>query len=135
MAKLAKIKTTETDASVEVFLNKIVDEQQRKDSQIILKMMEKATKENPKMWGSSIIGFGNMRYQSPKTGRQVDWLKIGFSPRKSNLSLYFCSGLQKHAEMLKKLGKHKTGVGCLYINRLADIDLKVLEKMILSEIK
>lgn len=135
MAKLAKIKTTETTNSVEDFINKIADEQQRKDAQVILKMMEKATKEKAKMWGSSIIGFGNTRYKSPKTGREVDWMKIGFSPRKANLSLYLMSGLKNQAESLKKLGKHKTGVGCLYINKLSDIDLKVLEEMIQAEMK
>ncbi len=135
MAKLAKIKTTETTNSVEDFINKIADEQQRKDAQVILKMMEKATKEKAKMWGSSIIGFGNKRYKSPKTAREVDWMKIGFSPRKANLSLYLMSGLKNQAEALKKLGKHKTGVGCLYINKLSDIDLKVLEEMIQAEMK
>jgi hypothetical protein len=87
------------------------------------------------MWGSSIIGFGNKRYKSPATGREVDWLKIGFSPRKANLSLYLTVGIQEHAEALKKLGKHKTGVGCLYINKLEDVDLKVLEKMIKNSLK
>lgn len=135
MAKLAKIKTTETTNSVEDFINKIADEQQRKDAQVISKMMEKATKEKAKMWGSSIIGFGNKRYKSPKTAREVDWMKIGFSPRKANLSLYLMSGLKNQAEALKKLGKHKTGVGCLYINKLSDIDLKVLEEMIQTEMK
>lgn len=135
MAKLAKIKTTETTNSVEDFINKIADEQQRKDAQVISKMMEKATKEKAKMWGSSIIGFGNKRYKSPKTAREVDWMKIGFSPRKANLSLYLMSGLKNQAEALKKLGKHKTGVGCLYINKLSDIDLKVLEEMIQAEMK
>ena len=93
-------------------------------------MMEKATKEKPKMWGSSMIGFGKMRYKSPATGREVDWFKIGFAPRKANISLHLTLDIQKHAEALKKLGKHKTGVGCLYINKLEDVDLKVLEKMI-----
>jgi hypothetical protein len=135
MAKPAKIKTTETTANVDDFIRKIPDEQQRKDTQVILEMMEKATREKPKMWGASIIGFGNMRYKSSKTGREVDWLKMGFSPRKANLSLYLMSGLQNHAGALKKLGKHKTGVGCLYINKLTDVDLKVLEKMIQAEVK
>jgi hypothetical protein len=92
-------------------------------------MMEKATKEKPKMWGSSIIGFGKLRYKSPATGREVDWFKMGFSPRKANISLYLMD-LKRHAEALEKLGKHKTGVGCLYINKLDDVDVKVLENMI-----
>ena len=130
MGKLAEIKTKQTESSVEHFIDSISDEQKRKDSQVIIKMMEKATKEKPKMWGSSMIGFGKMRYKSPATGREVDWFKIGFSPRKANLSLHLTLDIQKHAETLKKLGKHKTGVGCLYINKLEDVDLKVLEKMI-----
>lgn len=134
MGKLAVIKTKETSASAEDFVMGIADEQQRKDSLIILKMMEKATKEKPKMWGSSMIGYGNVRYKSPATGREVDWFKIGFSPRKANLSLHLMN-LQKHADALKKLGKHKTGVGCLYINKLEDVDVKVLEKIIAGAAK
>lgn len=134
MGKLAEIKTKETNSSVEDFINSIADEQKRKDSQIILTMMEKAMKEKPKMWGSSMIGFGNVRYKSPATGREVDWFKIGFSPRKANLSLHLID-LQQHADSLTKLGKHKTGAGCLYINKLADVDLKVLEEMINTTVK
>jgi len=129
MGKLAEIKTKQTSSSVEDFINSIADEQKRKDSQVVLKLMEKATKEKPKMWGSSMIGFGNVRYKSPATGREVDWFKIGFSPRKANLSLHLIN-LQRHADALKKLGKHKTGLGCLYVNKLEDVDIKVLEKMI-----
>ena len=130
MGKLAEIKTKPTSSSVADFIDSVPDEQKRKDSYAILKLMEKATKEKPKMWGSAIIGFEDVRYKSPKTGREVDWFKIGFSPRKANLTLYLIQDLKKHAEALSKLGKHKTGGGCLYINKLADVDLKVLEKMI-----
>jgi hypothetical protein len=130
-SKLAVIKTQETAASVEDFIAKVANEQQRKDSLVILKLMEKATKEKPKMWGTSIIGFGNKRYKSPASGREVDWFIIGFSPRKANLSLYLTTTLHSHdAATLKKLGKHKTGGGCLYINKLEDVDMKVLEGMI-----
>ena len=135
MGKLAEIKTKQNSASVEDFIAGIPDEQKRKDSQVILKMMENATKEKPQMWGSSLIGFGKLRYKSPATGREVDWFKMGFSPRKANLSLHLGLNVQKHAENLDKLGKYKTGVGCLYINRLADVDLKVLEKMISAAAK
>ena len=127
---MAENKTKPTAASVEDFLNAVKEEQKRKDSFVILEMMKKATGEEPKMWGTSIIGFGNVRLKSPATGREVDWLRIGFSPRKANLSLYLIGDLSKHAAALKKLGKHKTGVGCLYISKLADIDLKVLKGMI-----
>jgi len=130
MGKLAQIKTKETNASVEDFINSVKDEVKRKDSFIILKMMKKASKEIPKMWGSSIIGFGNKIYKSPATEREVEWFKIGFSPRKTSLTLYISMNIKQHSAELKKLGKHKTGVGCLYINKLDDVDVKVLEKLI-----
>ncbi len=133
--KLVEIKTKPTTASVEDFINKVPDEQKRKDSFVILEMMKKATGEEPKLWGSSIIGFGNKRYKSPTTGREVDWLVIGFSPRKANLSLYLSMDISKHADALKKLGKHKTGVGCLYINKLEEVDTKVLKGMIETSLK
>ena len=128
--KLAEIKTKPTSASVEDFINTIKDEQKRKDSLVVLEMMKKATGEEPVLWGSSVIGFGSKRYKSPTSGREVDWLRIGFSPRKANLSLYISVGIKEHDAALKKLGKHKTGVGCLYINKLEDIDMKVLKGMI-----
>ncbi len=134
MSKLADIKTKPTSSSVTAFLDLIPDEQKRKDSYVILQLMEKAVKEAPKMWGSSMIGFGDKRYKSPKTGREVDWFRIGFSPRKANISLHLGLDIQQHAEALAKLGKHKTGVGCLYINKLEDVDVKVLEKMIATAV-
>ncbi len=130
MGKLAVIKIKETSASVEGFINSVKNEEMRKDSFIILKMMQKASKEKPKMWGKSIIGFGNKIYKSPATGREVEWFKIGFSPHKANFSLHLVLDIKKYSAELKKLGKHKTGVGCLYINKLDDVDLKVLEKLI-----
>jgi hypothetical protein len=130
MGKLAKIKTIENSGSVTDFISNLPDEQKRKDSQVLLKIMEELTNETPKMWGSSMIGFGNVRYKSPATGREVDWFRIGFSPRKSNLSLHLVLDISRYAEVLKKLGKHKTGVGCLYINRLDDINLEILKDII-----
>ena len=82
------------------------------------------------MWGASMIGFGNKRYKSPASGREVDWFKIGFAPRKANISLHLVLEMNQQAGALKKLGKHKTGVGCLYINKLEDVDMKVLESLI-----
>ncbi|OFY83670.1 MAG: hypothetical protein A3F72_15415 [Bacteroidetes bacterium RIFCSPLOWO2_12_FULL_35_15] len=131
---MAEIKTKPTSASVEDFINNVTDEQKRKDSFVLLEMMKKATGEEPILWSSSVIGFGNKRYKSPSTGREVDWLRIGFSPRKAALSLYISVGIKEHAAALKKLGKHKTGVGCLYINKLEDIDIKVLKEMIDSSL-
>lgn len=129
-SKPAEIKTKENDSNVEDFINSVKEEEKRIDSFQLIKLMEKATKEKPKMWGSSLIGFGNKRYKSPATGREVDWFKIGFSPRKANLSLHLVLDIQQHAAALKRLGKHKTGAGCLYINKLADVDIKVLEDLI-----
>lgn len=134
-SKLVEIKTKPTTASVEDFINAVPDEQKRKDSFVLLEMMKKASGEEPVLWSNSIIGFGNKRYKSPTTGREVDWLKIGFSPRKANLSLYVSTGIKEHAAALDKLGKHKTGVGCLYINKLEDVDLKVLKRIIDTSLK
>ncbi len=134
MGKLADIKTKPSLSSVQDFLEKIPEEQKRKDSFVILDLMEKATGEKPRMWGASLIGFGELRYKSPATGREVDWFKIGFSPRKANLSLYLMD-LKRHTEALTLLGKHKTGAGCLYIGKLADVDLKILKGIIEATVK
>lgn len=129
-SKPAVIKTKPTTASVEDFIIRIDNEQKRKDSFVLWEMMKKATGEEPILWSNSIVGFGIKRYKSPATGREVDWLMIGFSPRKTNLSLYLMMNLKENSAPLKKLGKHKAGVGCIYINNLEDIDLKVLKEMI-----
>ncbi len=125
----AKIKTTETEASVKDFLAEIADEKVRDDSQKIAQMMEKATDEKPKMWGAAIVGFGNrrMKYSS---GREVDWFDVGFAPRKQNLTLYLSTGEAWNEELLSKLGKHEVGMDCLYIKRLSDVDEEVLKKLI-----
>lgn len=134
-SKRVEIKTKQNSGSVEDFINSVKDEQKRKDSFVILEMMKKATGEEPRMWGSSIIGFGSRIYKSPTSGREVEWLVIGFSPRKANLSLYLTMDIKQHAEALKKLGKHKTGVGCLYVNKLEEVDMKILKKIIDSSAK
>ncbi len=133
MGKPAVIKTKPTSVSVEDFINGIADEQKQKDSFTILKMMETAMQQKPKMWGASMIGFGEVRYKSPATGREVDWFKIGFAPRKANLSLHLID-LQRHADALTKLGKYKTGSGCIYINKLADVDTEILEQIIAASV-
>ena len=135
MGKLVEIKTKPTTSNVEEFINAVTDDQKCKDSLVLLKLMEKATKEKPKMWGTSIIGFGDLRYKSPATGREVDWFKIGFSPRKANLTLYLACDVQSHVDALKILGKHKAGVGCLYINKLEDVHMKVLEGIVIATVK
>lgn len=135
MSKLAVIKTKETKSSVEAFINSVKEEQKRKDSFVILEMMKKASGEEAKMWGASLIGFGKKRYKSPATGREVDWFLIGFSPRKANLSIHLAVDIKKQEAKLQKLGKFKSGAGCLYINKLEDVDLKILNELIKSALK
>ena len=131
---MAEIKTKQNSASVKDFLNGVKEERQRKDSFAILEMMKKASGEEPKMWGTSIVGFGKMRYKS-SSGREVDWMLIGFAPRKANISLYLTVNIKEYAAYLEKLGKHKTGAGCLYIKKLEDINTKILENMIRDSLK
>jgi hypothetical protein len=134
MAKKDELKTKVNDASVEGFLNSVTDEQKRQDCFEILRLMEQVTKEEPKMWGSSIVGFGSYHYKSA-SGREGDWLLTGFSPRKENLTLYIMGGFDLHQELLKKLGKHKTSVGCLYIKKLGDVDKEVLKELVAESVK
>ena len=129
MAK-AQLKTVATDASVQQFLEELADPQQREDCLRISDLMSKATKSKPKMWGSSIIGFGDY-YCKYASGREFDWFKIGFAPRKKDITLYLsCDLSQRYGDLLKELGKHKASKGCLHIKRLADVDHKVLNKLI-----
>jgi hypothetical protein len=131
---MAEIKTKQNEASVEGFLNEIADENVRRDSQNIVEKMEKATGAKPKMWGTSIVGFGNRHIKS-KSGREVDWMEIGFAPRKQNLTLYLNIGEGWDEDLLAKLGKHKVGMGCLYFKRLSDVDEKVLEELIKDSVE
>jgi hypothetical protein len=131
----AEIKTKQTEASVEDYINTIKDENKRRDSFALVKLMEKASGEKPKLWGSSIIGFGFKVYKSPATGREVDWFRIGFAPRKANFSLYLTVGIGQHPAEIKNLGKYKTGGGCIYINKLDDVDLNVLKTIINESLK
>jgi hypothetical protein len=132
---MAAIKTTVNDANVKDFINKVEDETKKEDSLALLKLFSKVTGEKPKMWGSSIIGFGQYHYKSEKSRQEGDWMLTGFSPRKQNLTLYVMPGFGDYQDLLKDLGKHKTSVGCLYINKLADVDMKVLEKLITKTFK
>ncbi len=129
---MAELKTKVTKASVEKFLEGINDEKKREDCFQLLKIMKKATKSEPKMWGPAIVGFGDYRYKYV-SGREGDWFLAGFSPRAKNLTLYLMGGLD--SETMKKLGKYKTGKGCLYINKLEDVDLKVLSTLITDAVK
>ncbi len=128
------IKTKVNDASVEKFLNAVKDEDVRNDCFEILKMMKQVTKEEPKMWGPSIVGFGSYHYKG-KGGREGDWMLTGFSPRKQNLTLYLMGGFDESKDLLKKLGKYKTSVGCLYIKKLEDVDKKVLKELVTASVK
>lgn len=133
---MAEIKTKPTAAGVEKFINGVKDTRQREDCFTLLEMMKMASKEDPVMWGAALIGFGNRTVKSPASGREVEWLQIGFSPRKDTISVYISGDIQRqHAAALKKLGKHMTGKGCLYIKRLEDVDLKVLKGMIEASLK
>ena len=126
---MAEMKTVQTEASVEDFLNLIENDQKREDCFEIVKMMKQVTKKEPKMWGPSIIGFGSYHYKY-ESGREGDAPQIGFSPRKQNITLYILSGSDHENPLLQKLGKHSTGKVCLYIKRLADVDKKVLQELI-----
>ena len=127
---MAELKTIVNDADVEDFLNKVDDEVKKQDSLTLLKLFSKVTGEKAKMWGSSIVGFGQYHYKSERSSQEGDWMLTGFSPRKQNLTLYIMPGFADYQDMLGQLGKHKTSVGCLYINKLADVDVTVLEKLI-----
>lgn len=132
---MAELKTKQTDASVKDFLNQISDKQRRDDCFAIAKMMEEATGAKPKMWGSSIVGFGSYRYKGA-SGREGDWMLTGFSPRKNELTVYLMTGVQKHQELVDQLGKLKTSKGsCLYIKRLDDVHLPTLKKLIKESVK
>jgi len=122
-------KTTPNDQDVEQFLNSVDDERKRKDSFMILELMKQVTGLEPRMWGSSIVGFGSYHYKY-ESGREGDMILAGFSPRKQNLTLYNMGGFERYDDLLKKLGKHTTGKGCLYIKRLDDVDLPTLKSLI-----
>lgn len=131
---MAELKTKPTGASAAAFIEAIEDETRRADCLTMLRLMKKLTRKQAKMWGQSIVGFGDYRYRYA-SGREGDWFQVGFSPRKDALTIYLMSGLHGREAFLEKLGKHKTGKGCLYVKRLADIDLSVLEKLIAASVK
>lgn len=131
---MAELKTKLTDASVEQFLDGVADEQRRADSKVLAALMKKVTRFEPKMWGDSIVGYGQYHYRG-KSGREGDWPITGFSPRKQALTVYLMSGLDYHEALLAKLGKFTRGKGCLYIKRLADVDTKVLEQIIAESLR
>ena len=126
---MAEPKTKKTDASVAAFLDAVADPRRREDARAVLALMKRITGEEPKMWGTSIVGFGSYTY-TYASGQTGDWPIAGFSPRKQALTLYLMPGFEKDADLMKRLGKHKTGKSCLYLNRLADVDAGVLEELV-----
>jgi hypothetical protein len=131
---MAELKTKETKKSVNAFLNQIVDKQRREDCSAIVEIMRAATKEEPKMWGPSIVGFGRYRYKY-ESGREGEWPIIGFSPRKNDLTLYLMRGFDEYTDLIKRLGKHKTAKSCLYLKKLADVDVSVLKELVKRSVK
>ena len=129
---MAEIKTKIRKASVDKFLQGIRDEKKREECHQVLKIMKRATKAEPKMWGTDIVGFGDCHYVY-ESGREIDWFITGLSPRTQSLTLYITGGLDK--TMLKKLGKYKTGKNCLYINKLEDVDKRVLSNLITKSVQ
>lgn len=126
---MADVKTQANKASVIEFIDSVEHKKRQQDAKVILKLMSDITGEEPQMWGSSIIGFGSYHYRYA-SGREGDWMRTGFSPRKQNMSLYIMNGFEEYSQLLDNLGKHKTGKSCLYINKLEDIDIEVLKQMI-----
>ncbi|NJM08681.1 DUF1801 domain-containing protein [Candidatus Gracilibacteria bacterium] len=126
---MSDAKTQPTGQDVEVFLDAIADERQRADSRALVALMHTVTGEEPKMWGPSIIGFGDYQYRYA-SGREGDWFLTGFSPRKQNITLYLVYGFERHEGLMQQLGKHKIGKACLYIKRLSDVHVDVLRELI-----
>ena len=131
---MSELKTKKNEASVEGFLKSVENEKRREDSFVVLDLMKEVTSEKPTMWGTSIVGFGSYHYKGA-SGREGDWMKVGFSPRKQNMTLYIMDGFGSYDSLLDKLGKYKTGKSCLYINKLEDVDQTVLRKLVKQSFK
>jgi hypothetical protein len=128
---MGELKTQENDGSVTDFIDAVPEETKRQDSYVLLDLYKRVTGLEPRMWGSSIIGFGKYHYKSERSSQEGDWPLAGFSPRKQNLTLYFMSGFDTFlADPLSRLGKHKTSKSCLYINKLSDVDQQALEEAV-----
>jgi hypothetical protein len=131
---MAELKTKKTTASVPAFLAAIADPQRRADAKKVAAMMKAATGTTPKMWGTSIVGYGSQHYKYA-SGREGDWPRIAFSPRKDALTLYITSSFEQYSELMARLGKFKTGKSCLHIKRLTDIDTTVLKQLLTRALK
>jgi hypothetical protein len=126
---MAELKTQKNEADVIAYLNSIEHDKRREDCFVVLEIMKQVTGEEPKMWGSSIVGFGDYHYKY-ESGREGDWFLTGFAPRKNALTLYIMAGFDGYGELLSKLGKYKTGKACLYVNKIEDIDLEILRELV-----
>lgn len=126
---VSELKTKANDADVAQFLAAVPDAQKRADSDVLMRIMKEVTGEDARMWGGSIIGFGSYHYKY-KSGRSGNWMTTGFSPRKTALTVYIMQGFSEHGDLMERLGRYKTGRSCLYIKRLSDVDLGVLEELI-----
>lgn len=131
---MAELRTRQTGADVTAFLNSVADEQQRQDAFALLKLMRQVTRLEPKLWGSSIVGFGRYHYKYA-SGHEGDTCLVGFSPRKQNLTLYLTPGPDHYRDFLETLGKHKTGKGCLYLKRLDDVHLPTLKAIVRESVR
>ena len=131
---MATLKTRENNSSVSAFLERIPDRQRRDDALAVAALMTAVTKSEPKMWGPSIVGFGSQHYRYT-SGREGEWFRLGFSPRKEALTLYIPSGFETYPELMAKLGKYKIGKSCLHLRTLADVDQRVLEQLLTRAMK
>ena len=130
---MAELKTKKNDGDVEAFIDSVEDEAKRDDCRALVGLMSSVTGDEPTMWGEKIVGFGSYHYKYA-SGQEGDWMAVGFSPRKANLTLYIMSGFDEYEELLSKLGKHTTGKSCLYIKRLADVDTDVLRELVATSV-
>ena len=131
---MAELKTKPNRSSVERFVRAVTDEERRRDCQAMIRMMSEVTGAEPEMWGTSIVGFGRYHYKYA-SGREADWMLLGFSPRKKDLTLYVMAGFEDFPELMQKLGRYKTGTSCLYLRKLEDVDTKVLRKLLKGSVK
>lgn len=131
---MSELKTKQHDGDVNEFLDAVKNPRRREDARRVLDLMRKVTGEPPKMWGSSIVGFGSYHYKYA-SGREGDWMITGFSPRKQNLTIYIMPGFSEFASLLDRLGKHKISKSCLYLNKLDDVDLEVLAELVRESVK
>ena len=131
---MAELKTRPHDGDVDAFLSSVDNETRRRDCRVLVDLMREITGAEPRLWGPSIVGFGSYHYRYA-SGREGDWFLSGFSPRKRSLTLYVMAGFSRYDELLSKLGKHTTGRSCLYVKRLADVDMEVLETLIRASVE